>query len=146
MIEFKQAKKEKLPAIVSLNREIFSEMYERDPYTLSEYEERLSTVLPIIFIAEENEKLVGDSIAFAKDDAWYLWILGVHPGYRKIGIANTLFEMNENYAKSKGFKKVNIKIYSVSEAMLRLAEKRGYTATRTDEPNEQKYFIVNLPL
>jgi GNAT superfamily N-acetyltransferase len=146
MIEYKQTQKEKLPEIVVLNHEIFLGMYSRDPYILSEYENRLSSASPVVFTAEENEKIIGDSVAFEKDGAWYLWILGVHANYRKQGIANHLFEMNEMYAKTHGFKKVIIKIYSVSSAMIELAKKRGYLITKTEKENEETFIVVELVL
>jgi len=148
MIEYKQAQKKKLPEIVALNHKIFLGMYSWAPYTLSEYEDRLSSVSPVIIIAEENEKIIGDSIAFEKDGVWYLWILGVHSDYRKQGIANHLFEMNEEYAKAHGYHKIVIKIYTVSLAMIELAKKRGYCITKNggEKENEERFIIIELVL
>ena len=119
-------------------------MYSREPYSLEEYQARLSSVSSMIFVAEENSELIADSIAFEKDGAWYIWILGVHTDHRRKGIADHLFEMNESYAKSHGHSKVVIKIYAVSSATQELAAKRGYCTVETGGEKDEKFLIVEL--
>jgi len=115
----------KFGEIVSLNKKIFDGMYPWPPYEEEKYHERLTNVQPIIFAAETDGKLVGNSIAFEQNNAWYIWILGVHEAYRRQGVADHLYELNEQHAKEIGCAKVTIKIYNVSRDMIRLALKRG---------------------
>ncbi len=136
----------RLRDIVALNQKIFSSLYPWPPYSLEQYEAKLTSVAPTIFIAEENDQLVADSIAFAQNDNFYLWILGVDEKFRRQGVASKLFALNEQAARELGCKNLTIKIYSVSPEMTRLALKRGYLITSTEKTEDQNYEVKMLEL
>lgn len=137
-----------LPQIVFLNEKIFAGLYASAPYTLQDYRKRLEGVSPAIFVAEEEGEIVGNAIAFQKEGALYLWVLGVDPRYRKRGIAEHLYQMCEDRAREIGCKKVTVKIYNVSQDMIRLALKRGYIIVDIEKnvnPQHHALFL-ELPL
>jgi GNAT superfamily N-acetyltransferase len=142
-MEYKEIGKNYLPEIVQLNETIFDDLYDWSPYALPQYKEKLSGKTPIIFAAFENAKIIADSISFEKDNNFYIWVLGVAKKYQKRGIGNELFALNEKYAREHGFKKVSVKIYSVSSAMLKLALKRGYQIIERTPHASQSEFDAN---
>ncbi len=125
-VEYKEVGPERLSEIVALNTVIFEGMFDREPYNIGKYNEKLKDANYKIFIAEEDGKIIGDSISFEKDGSWYLWIFGVSKMYRGQGVARKLFELNESYAITHGYKKITAKTYNVSKDMLRMMIRRGY--------------------
>jgi len=144
----KHANLDSLEEIVALNTTIFSPLYEWPVFTLPEYQERLRDTRPFILVAEDNGKIVANSISFEKDGYWYIWILGVSVEYRKQGIATRLFETNEAHAKELGYQRIRIKMYDVSKEMLTLVDERGYNIIETTEYENPKRwaFVVELDL
>lgn len=141
-----QTTPESLEEIVAFNSEIFGPLYTWPVFTLEEYRERLKGKEVYILTAEENGKIVGDSISFEKDGYFYIWILGVSLSFRNQGIATKFFEMNEAYARDKGIKSVRVKVYEVSKEMIDLAERRRYTIIETieDGTHSTKAFVMEL--
>ncbi len=125
-IKVGQGGRERLAEIVALNQTIFFGLYERPPYSLSHYQDRLSGQEPFICLAEAGGDLVGSSISFPQDDAWYLWVMGVLPECRRQGIASRFLEMNEARAREKGLSKMAAKVYPVSKDMLSLLRQSGW--------------------
>jgi ribosomal protein S18 acetylase RimI-like enzyme len=66
-----------LPDIAKLNQEIFSGMYENEPYNLKDFQNKLQDKKPLILVAKHNDTLIGFSISFPRNDSFYIWILGV---------------------------------------------------------------------
>lgn len=115
-----------LEEIVRVNHAVFEGLYQWEPYTLQQYEERLSDKHPLVYIAKDDGQIVGNSIAFNEDGKLYLWILAVEAEHRNQGIGTKLLQLNENYAKACRYSGVSVKVYRVSEEMRQLLEKRGY--------------------
>ena len=136
-----------LKEIVLLNHSIFEGMYEHEPYSLEQYQERLSTVKPIIYIAKSDNQIVGNAISFEKEGSLYLWILGVSKQFRNQGIGSKLLDLTEQFAKDNGIGSVTTKVYNVSTEMLRLLLKRGYNIVKIEEHNSNsKYNAIHLRL
>lgn len=136
-----------LEKIVLVNQKIFQGMYERDPYSLQEYQERLKNIKPKILVAKIDEKIVGNSIAFERDRKLYIWIVGVLKEHRNNGIATRFFEENEQFAKENKYLSVTTKVYNVSKEMLRMLIARGYRITDVEKSKtDPKYYAVHLEL
>ncbi|MEI6553469.1 MAG: GNAT family N-acetyltransferase [bacterium] len=141
-MEFKEVKLDRLAEVVDVNLKIFDGMYDWPPYYIEKYQERFKDTQPVIFVAEKDGKIVADSIAFDRGGKWYVWILGVLEEYRKQGIATELFNLTENYARGHGYKIVSIKVYNVSQDMLKLTQNRGYNIVEVrkyKDPEKPKY-------
>lgn len=145
-MEFKKVNLDRLPEIVTINHEIFKGMYDWPLYTLGDYEKKLEGKDPIIFVAEENGKIVGSSISYGEGDKFYLWVLGVLKDYRSKGIASKLLDLREQYAKENNFKKIYTKVYNVSKEMLSLLIKRGYFIVDINKNDNIKHTAVILEL
>lgn len=126
--------------IAKQNKEIFKDLYE--PYELEVYEEKLKDKEPMIFLAMSNGKLYGSSIAFERDGAMYLWLMGIIKEARGHGFGNTLLETNENFTKMAGYNKITVKTYPASKEMIALLKKRNYKETKKEK--DAIHFELNL--
>jgi len=139
-IKIEQGDISNLQEIVSLNHQIFDKMYEKDPYTLEEYKDRLKNKSPFILVAKLNGKIIGNAISYKQDGSWYNWIMGVAEEYRGQGIGTQLLEQREQYAIKKGYKSITAKVYGVSQAMQQLYKSRGYKVINVlKSKNDPKY-------
>lgn len=145
--EISEANLDELEQIVMTNYKIFQGMYEQEPYSIDHYQEKLKDIAPKILIAKVDGKIVGDSISFDRKDSLYIWIMGVLKEHRNKGIANKLFENNEQFARANEYKSVTVKVYNVSKEMLRVLLARGYQITEVEQSEtDPKYNAVHLEL
>ena len=129
-----------LEKIANLNYNIFSGMYENKPYSLDEYKSRLTGKDPIIFIAVEDNQIIGDSIAYKDNDDLYLWILGIDKEYRNLGIGKQLLQKNKEYSQNNNLTLIKVKVYGVSVEMRKLLENNGYRIIKIDKSEKaEKY-------
>lgn len=74
-----------------------------------------------------QDELIGFKIGYPYNDVtFYSWIGGIHPDYRKQGIASKLAELQEVYAKTKGFEKLRTKSMNTYKPMMILNLKNGF--------------------
>jgi ribosomal protein S18 acetylase RimI-like enzyme len=123
---FLQGGLQDLSDIVKLNQEIFSGIYDFEPYPLEHYQRLLQDKEVLFFLVKDNEELIASSISYLEKDYLYFWIMGVKSNYQKRGIGAKLLELNEQFAKEKKLSSVVIKVYEVSPGMIFLLEKRDY--------------------
>lgn len=136
-----------LPEIVRLNTRIFAGMYETPPYSLEQYQNKISNTDPFILLARDGNTLAGDSISFERDGNYYIWILGVDPKFRKMGIATRLLELNEAKARTLELKNVTVKVYNTSPDMQKLLTARNYQIIKTEpSASDPKYDAVHYSL
>ena len=96
--------------------------------SLDFYTERLKHRLHLGLIAEKDGELLGFKVGYQSDtpDTFYSWMGGVRPEFRKQGIADTLAEYQENWAKEKGFEAIYFKTRNRFPAMITFGLKRGF--------------------
>lgn len=96
--------------------------------SLDFYTERLKHRLHLALVAEKDGELLGFKVGYQSDtpDAFYSWMGGVRPEFRKHGIADTLADFQENWAREKGFKSVFFKTRNRFPAMIMFGLKRGF--------------------
>lgn len=136
-----------LKEIVDFNFKIFQGMYEDEPYSLNQYQEKLKDQKPLILIATKDKVMVGDSISFGREESFYIWILGVDKKHRGEGIGSLLLEKNEKFAQDNGYKSVSTKVYNVSKEMQALLKQRGYQVLATEDSDiDQKNNYLKFEL
>ncbi|KKP67743.1 MAG: GCN5-related N-acetyltransferase [Candidatus Moranbacteria bacterium GW2011_GWE1_35_17] len=136
-----------LEQIVAVNGEIFKGMYESEPYSFNQYQERLKNLEPKIFVAKIGDRIIGNSISYNKENSLYVWIMGVLKDCRNKGIATKLFENNEQFAKENNYESVIAKVYNVSQEMIRLLLARNYQIVDIEKSDSNpKYNAVHLKL
>lgn len=134
---------EDIKEIVELNRNIFTGMYENEPYSIDQYQSKLQDKNPIINIVKIDNKIIASSIAFQDEDSLYLWILAVSKDHRNKKIASQLLDHLEKSARDQERISVTTKVYSISKEMQQLIKQRSYAITKTDN-NGAIHFKLNL--
>ena len=126
---------DRLTEIVQVNEGIFKNLYPCEPFSLEQYRQKIGE-RPNIMIATHRGRIVGNSIGFARKDAWYTWILGVVPEFRERGIGKRLLQSQEAYAFWSGYRLATIKVYNVSKEMQQLVRDHGYKAAGMEKSRD----------
>ncbi len=137
---------EKLDQIVDFNYQIFLGMYENEPYSLDQYQNRLKDKKCFIISASNDGELVGDAVSYIDNDSLYLWIMGVDKNFRRQGIATKLLDHSEEIAKENSLKQVSAKVYDVSPEMKSFLVSRGYELLKIEESVVDKKYNANYYL
>jgi len=101
------------------------------PYPVDEYERRLTGVSHLVLTAYVEGRPVGFKVGYEREGAFYSWMGGVLPQFRRQGIGETLAEHQEQWARRQGYSRLTIKTRKKYKAMLALLTKRGYRVLRT---------------
>jgi GNAT superfamily N-acetyltransferase len=96
--------------------------------SLGFYTERLKHRLHLALVAEKDGELLGFKVGYQSDtpDAFFSWMGGVRPEFRKHGVADALAEYQENWAIENGFKYIFFKTRNRFPAMITFGLKRGF--------------------
>ena len=90
---------------------------------------------PGLVLARADALPVGFKIGYESGgDAFYSWLGGVHPEFRRRGIARTLLERQHAWCRSRGYAAVTTEAVNHNRAMLLLNLSRGFVikGTRAD--------------
>lgn len=96
--------------------------------SLDFYSDRLKHRLYLALVAEKEGELIGFKVGYQSDtpETFYSWMGGVRPEFRKFGVADSLADFQENWAKEKGFTSVFFKTRNRFPAMISFGLKRGF--------------------
>ncbi len=96
--------------------------------SLDFYAERLKHRLHLALVAEKGGELLGFKVGYQSDkpDTFYSWMGGVRPEFRGKGIATSLAEEQERWAKAQGFTSVFFKTRNRFPGMIQFGVKRGF--------------------
>ena len=96
--------------------------------SLDFYTERLKHRLHLALVAEKEGELLGFKVGYQSDkpDTFYSWMGGVRPEFRGKGIATSLAEEQERWAKAQGFTSVFFKTRNRFPGMIQFGVKRGF--------------------
>jgi len=135
--EIKRGGLKDLQRIQELNQRVFQEFWE-DPYSLQKYFQKLNGKDPLILLVEESV-IIGDLIAFNKQDSFYIWLMAVEKRFRRRGVGSRLLEECESFARQHDFPSLSVKVYNISSAMQRLLIKRKYLITGFTKSDDDRY-------
>ena len=96
--------------------------------SLDFYAERLKHRLHLALVAEKGGELLGFKVGYQGDkpDTFYSWMGGVRPEFRGKGIATSLAEEQERWAKAQEFTSVFFKTRNRFPGMIQFGVKRGF--------------------
>lgn len=95
--------------------------------TVEECKKRIEDKLHLILIARDNDIPIGYLIGYELDNGiFFSWLGGVSPGYRRMGIAQQLLEMQEIWAQHHGYEQICAKTRNRYPGMLILLIKNAY--------------------
>jgi predicted GNAT superfamily acetyltransferase len=92
------------------------------------FKQRINGQLKALYVLAYSAKiLIEFKIGYPYNKhTFYSWVGGVHPKFRKQGIAKQLAKLQENYAKNKGFTKLRTKSMNQFKPMMILNLKNGF--------------------
>ncbi len=124
-----QIRTSNISTVVQLSREI-PEL--EKPYLASEYKKRLTEVPHVILAAFVETQVVGFKVGYEREGYFYSWMGGVHPDFRRKGIALALAEAQEEWARKHHYSSVTFKTRNRLKAMLCFALQRGFHIFQVD--------------
>lgn len=98
----------------------------------------------LLLLAYWNDEPVGFKFGYGQDeDLFYSWTGGVHPDYRKKGIAETLMKKQHEWCKIQGYKRIETRTRNKFPEMIRLNFRHGFKIVGTfqDSDNEPKIIL-----
>ncbi|MFC1550429.1 GNAT family N-acetyltransferase [Candidatus Neomarinimicrobiota bacterium] len=100
-----------------------------DPYKIDEYQQRLNHRDHLVLLAFDNSerKAVGFKVGYElTSDIFYSWMGGVLPKYRRHGIAESLANYQEDWARKRHYKIIQMKTREKHKAMIAFSLRRGF--------------------
>ena len=92
-------------------------------------------------LAYDHKVLIGFKIGYPTDvKTFYSWVGGIHPEYRRQGIATNLAGLQEAHARTDGYTTLKTKSMNRFKFMMILNLKRGFNITQfyTNEKGQTK--------
>ncbi|WP_020571196.1 GNAT family N-acetyltransferase [Neolewinella persica] len=97
------------------------------------YREKVAGKPNLILIAEIGGVAAGFKVGYERDDYWYSWLGGVHPEFRRRGVARMLADRQDEWARERGYPTVTFKTLNRLRNMLRFGIDRGFNIIRVEE-------------
>ncbi len=112
-----------LPLIVDLYNQIF-----RPPRDIETFRRRYRGRYNILqLIARVDNRPVGFFLGFElKPTVFFAWFYGVHPDWRRQGIASQLMDAVHSWAVQQGYESIRFECHNQHRPMLHLAIALGY--------------------
>lgn len=96
-----------------------------------------------VFSAYDGQDLVGFKVGYATAyNRYYSWLGGVHPDYRRRGIARCLMERQHDWLSPSRFAKLETLVASQNAAMIELNKTGGFSTTGQLKKNGELYLIM----
>lgn len=138
-IEFTELSDKLLDDIVQLEAAVFPE-----PFSKEKIERKLAVQSSIRGIIVYSEKQpVGFKVGFERSPiVFYSWIGGVHPEFRKQGIAKRLIRRQHQWCKEKDYEKVATSSRNSFREMMILNLQEGFDIVDTHLDSQKNEVVV----
>jgi GNAT superfamily N-acetyltransferase len=112
-----------LPLIADLFNEIF-----RPPHDVEFFRRRLTgRYNPLLLVGNVDKRPVAFSTGFElKPSTFFSWLTGVHPDFRRTGIASQLHEAQFAWAIDHGYHYIRMECHNAHRPILHMAIKMGF--------------------
>lgn len=106
----------------------------QNPYEAEVYETKLANVPHLILVAYDDGKPVGFKVGYEREKgSFYSWMGAVLPSHRRKGVAQRLAEVQENWAREKGYPFITFKTRNYLKAMLTFGINNGFNIFKIEE-------------
>lgn len=100
-----------------------------------------------VLIAEAGGELVGSVYGAVKESGLYLTRMAVRPDWQKRGVGRALLTVAEGEARSRGLRKLTLRVRVNLPANRAYFERAGFTVTgRGQDPGRSPYETMERPL
>ncbi|ABG42001.1 acetyltransferase, GNAT family [Paraglaciecola sp. T6c] len=100
---------------------------------------RLNDRAHLLLVAKVNGGAVGYKLGYALSSrGFYSWLGAVVPAYRKMGIASSLRQQQEDWALKSGYEHIEVKSMNRYPAMLQLLIGSGYKIVGYEKNGDEK--------
>jgi GNAT superfamily N-acetyltransferase len=97
-----------------------------EPPAEEEYHRRLDKVPHLILLAFVADQPAGFKVGYEKEGAFYSWMGGVLPRFRRRGMARMLADRQEHWAKKQAYSQITFKTRNQHKNMLTFALQNGF--------------------
>jgi ribosomal protein S18 acetylase RimI-like enzyme len=109
------------------------------------YRETIGDKPQLFLLAEVDGKPAGFKVGYERDGFWFSWLGGVHPDFRRMGIARALADRQDEWARNQGYSHITFKTINRLRGMLKFGIDRGFNIIKIDiepgKPEEVEYRI-----
>ena len=114
-------------------------------HSLLEIEMRLQHQPHYLLLAEIDGRPVGFIAGYGLSPAlFHGWLGGVLPDYRRQGIARQLWTAQEEWARSRGYSKITVKVRNRFQGMLLFLITNHYLPTKVDAQEDDQENLIWL--
>jgi len=114
---------DELPTIVELYNQIYRPTRDQAGFR----RRALGRYNALTMLARVGERPVGFLVGFENSpEEFFAWTYGVHPDFRRQGVAAQLFEAAGEWAKSHNYESIRLEVPNAARAMLHLAVHVGF--------------------
>jgi len=119
------------------------------PYKIEEYKKRCAGKY-LALIAEIDNQSVGFKIGYDRhnDGSFYGWMGGVLPKFRRMGVAYSLANFQEEWVAENGFSSIILKTRQKHDEMIAFSFNRGFIITEETQitPAEETHIWMKKSL
>jgi [ribosomal protein S18]-alanine N-acetyltransferase len=122
--EISLAKKEDLPALIELDKMCMKE----EEFNKKQWEYLLLKAKSLVFIASIDGNIIGSMVILLRKHIANarIYILNVHPAYRRAGIGKLLMDTSLKFLKDRGYRKITIETGINNQASINLYMSKGF--------------------
>ncbi|MCL1049839.1 GNAT family N-acetyltransferase [Shewanella abyssi] len=107
------------------------------PYSSQEISNRLLATPSLLLIAKIEGEVAGFKLGYqTAENVFYSWLGGVAPDYRGLGLAKSLLEYQERWAREQGYSRIEVKTRNCFPAMLKMLINNQYQITAMTADNQ----------
>lgn len=95
--------------------------------------ERIGDKPSLILFAYVEGELAGFKLGYqSEEDCFYSWLGGVDADFRQLGLAKSMLEYQEKWAKAQGYTRLEVKTRNQFQAMLNMLVANQYQITQVE--------------
>ncbi len=126
--EIRLAKKEELPVLIELDKICIKE----EEFNRKQWEYLLLKAKSLVFVASIDGNIIGSMVILLRKHIANarIYILNVHPAYRRAGVGKSLMDTSIKFLKDSGYRKVTIETGINNQAAINLYMSKGFTVDK----------------